>query len=172
MAVKDHTTSVANLLEGRLQCRDTVSLQLKRLIPVNSLSSYMYTNPPGIMQAAPLSCLGPATVTFNPHAQSRDLIRHSNSSYECQTQYDQSRDNFPKIGLNTFYTAWQAHEAPGLGLFAALPPPLFMSPAKKEANASFCDFPSGELTPPGVVGSGVWYVCRSCHNVSQEKEGL
>lgn len=89
-------------LKGLPQCGDTVSLQLKHLMPLNSLSSYMYTNPPGIMQAVPLSCLGPTIVTFNPDAQSRDLIRHSNSSHECRTQYDQSRDNFPKNGLNTF----------------------------------------------------------------------
>jgi hypothetical protein len=46
---------------------------------------------------------------------------------------------------------------PGFGLLAALPPPLFMSPAKKEARASFwVDLPSGVETWPGVVGSGVW----------------
>jgi hypothetical protein len=45
----------------------------------------------------------------------------------------------------------------GLGLLAALPPPLFNNPAKNEANASFWGFPSGEVTfPPGVDGSGVW----------------
>jgi hypothetical protein len=42
-----------------------------------------------------------------------------------------------------------------LGLPAALLPPLFIRPAKKEASASFCDFPSGEVTL-GVLGSGVW----------------
>ena len=45
---------------------------------------------------------------------------------------------------------------PGFGLFAALPPPRFIRPAKKDARASFWDLPSGLATCPGVVGSGVW----------------
>jgi hypothetical protein len=49
------------------------------------------------------------------------------------------------------------HEDPGLGLPAALPPPpRLMSPAKKDASASFWVFPSGDVMPPGDVGSGVW----------------
>lgn len=53
--------------------------------------------------------------------------------------------------LNTTY------EDPGLGLLAALLlPPLLMSPAKKEASASFWVFPSADVMPPGDVGSGVW----------------
>lgn len=52
---------------------------------------------------------------------------------------------------------------------ALLPPPLFMSPAKKDASASFCRgvvvFPSAlgdVMLLFGVLGSGLWYVCRSC----------
>jgi len=48
----------------------------------------------------------------------------------------------------------------GLGLLLALPPPLFIRPAKNEARASFCDLPSTTeplfVGWPGVVGSGVW----------------
>lgn len=47
------------------------------------------------------------------------------------------------------------YEAPGLGLLAALPPPLFISPAKKEASASFWVLPSTDAMPLGDVGSGV-----------------
>jgi hypothetical protein len=54
------------------------------------------------------------------------------------------------------------YKGPGLGLLAAPPPPLFMSPAKKVASASLPSvFPPGEVTP-GEVGSGVSYVRRSC----------
>lgn len=49
------------------------------------------------------------------------------------------------------------YDKPGLGLLAALLPLLFMSPAKKEARASFWVLPSADDgRPPGPVGSGVW----------------
>ncbi len=46
------------------------------------------------------------------------------------------------------------YAAPGFELLAALPPPLFISPAKNDARASFWDFPSTGMEL-GELGSGV-----------------